>query len=57
MKDNRMPAEVMYSNASVAAKEGAGNYLKYFTYYTDEMDAKLKKRTGDSQRYAQSVGE
>ncbi len=43
VKDNRMPAEVMYSNASVAAKEGAGNYLKYFTYYTDEMDAKLKK--------------
>ena len=40
VKDNRMPAEVMYSNASVAAKEGAGNYLKYFTYYTDEMDAR-----------------
>ena len=43
VKDNGMPAEVMYSNASVAAKEGAGNYLEYFTYYTDEMDAKLKK--------------
>lgn len=43
VKDNSMTAEVMYSNASVAAKEGAGNYLKYFTYYTDEMDAKLKK--------------
>lgn len=43
IKDKNMAVDMMYNNASAAAKKCAGNYLKYFSYYTDEMDMQLKK--------------
>lgn len=43
IKDIGMPVDMMYNNASAAAKKCAGNYLQYFSYYTDEMDRQLKK--------------
>ncbi|MGF6375406.1 PAS domain S-box-containing protein [Clostridiales Family XIII bacterium PM5-7] len=43
IKDMSLPIDMMCNHASVAAKKSAGNHLRFFSYYTEEMDILLKR--------------